>query len=71
MFRKVDYFEKKKLDWYKVGVYTPALFKNKRFKQPYCKKKDLYSTLREMFGLKSQMAQSVFKTVIAKYKKSC
>ena len=28
----------------------------------------LYSTLREKFGLKSQMAQSVFKTVIAKYK---
>ena len=26
------------------------------------------STLREMFGLKSQMAQSVFKTVIARYK---
>ncbi len=30
--------------------------------------KMLYSTLREKFGLKSQMAQSVFKTVIAKYK---
>ena len=30
--------------------------------------KALYSTLREKFGLKSQMAQSVFKTVIAKYK---
>lgn len=30
--------------------------------------KALYSTLRERFGLKSQMAQSVFKTVIAKYK---
>ena len=30
--------------------------------------KVLYSTLREKFGLKSQMAQSVFKTVIAKYK---
>ena len=30
--------------------------------------KALYSTLREMFGLKSQMAQSVFKTVIARYK---
>ena len=28
----------------------------------------LYSTLREKFGLKSQMAQSVFKTVIARYK---
>ena len=28
----------------------------------------LYSTLREQFGLRSQMAQSVFKTVIAKYK---
>ena len=30
--------------------------------------KALYSTLREKFNLKSQMAQSVLKTVIAKYK---
>lgn len=30
--------------------------------------KALYSCLREKFGLKSQMAQSVLKTVIAKYK---
>ena len=30
--------------------------------------KALYSVLRERFGLKSQMTQSVFKTVIAKYK---
>lgn len=30
--------------------------------------KVLYSTLRENFGLKSQMTQSVFKTVIARYK---
>lgn len=30
--------------------------------------KVLYATLRERFGLKSQMAQSVFKTVIARYK---
>ncbi len=30
--------------------------------------KALYTELREMFGLKSQMAQSVFKTVIARYK---
>ena len=30
--------------------------------------KTLYFTLREQFGLKSQMAQSVFKTVIARYK---
>ena len=30
--------------------------------------KALYYKLREQFGLKSQMAQSVFKTVIAKYK---
>lgn len=30
--------------------------------------KVLYSTLREKFGLKSQMAQSVLKTVIAKYR---
>ena len=29
--------------------------------------KMLYSTLREKFGLKSQMTQSVFKTVIARY----
>ena len=28
----------------------------------------LYSTLREQFRLRSQMAQSVFKTVIARYK---
>ena len=28
----------------------------------------LYTTLREKFGLKSQMAQSVFKTVIARYR---
>ena len=30
--------------------------------------KILYSDIRENFGLKSQMAQSVFKTVIARYK---
>lgn len=30
--------------------------------------KVLYSTLREKFGLKSQMAQSVLKIVIARYK---
>ena len=30
--------------------------------------KALYYTLRQKFGLKSQMAQSVFKTVIARYK---
>ena len=30
--------------------------------------KALYSTLREKFNLKSQMAQSVLKTVIARYK---
>lgn len=30
--------------------------------------KALYTTLREQFGLKSQMAQSVFKTVIARYR---
>ena len=30
--------------------------------------KVLYSELRERFGLKSQMAQSVLKTVIARYK---
>ena len=30
--------------------------------------KALYFLLREKFGLKSQMAQSVFKTVIARYK---
>ena len=30
--------------------------------------KVLYATLREKFGLKSQMTQSIFKTVIARYK---
>lgn len=30
--------------------------------------KALYAVLREKFGLKSQMAQSVFKTVIARYR---
>lgn len=30
--------------------------------------KILYSDIRENFGLKSQMVQSVFKTVIARYK---
>ena len=30
--------------------------------------KALYSEIRERFGLKSQMTQSVFKTVIARYK---
>lgn len=30
--------------------------------------KELYSVLREQFSLKSQMAQSVFKTVIARYR---
>ena len=30
--------------------------------------KALYSTIRERFGLKSQMTQSVFKAVIARYK---
>ena len=30
--------------------------------------KVLYSTMREKFGLKSQMSQSVFKTVIARYR---
>ncbi|MBQ9593390.1 MAG: transposase, partial [Lachnospiraceae bacterium] len=30
--------------------------------------KALYYNLREHYGLKSQMAQSVFKTVIARYK---
>ena len=36
--------------------------------QQFSLNKVLYSTLREKFGLKSQMAQSVFKTVIARYK---
>ena len=43
------------------------VFKTHDLKQPSLNK-HLYHSLREKFGLKSQMTQSVFKTVIAKYK---
>lgn len=57
-----------------MSVYTDAcnyvsdyVFRTHDLKQ-LSLNKVLYSTLREKFGLKSQMAQSVFKTVIARYK---
>ena len=57
-----------------MSVYSDAcnyvsayVFRTHDLKQ-FSLNKVLYSTLREMFGLKSQMAQSVFKTVIARYK---
>ena len=43
------------------------VFKTHDLKQ-FSLNKALYTTLRMKFGLKSQMAQSVFKTVIARYK---
>lgn len=43
------------------------IFNTKNLKQ-FSLNQVLYSTLREQFGLRSQMAQSVFKTVIARYK---
>ena len=57
-----------------MSVYTDAcnyvsdyVFYTHDLKQ-FSLNKSLYSTLREKFGLKSQMTQSVFKTVIARYK---
>ncbi len=57
-----------------MSVYSDAcnyvsdyVFRTHDLKQ-FSLNKILYSTLREKFGLKSQMAQSVFKTVIARYK---
>lgn len=57
-----------------MSVYSDAcnyvsdyVFRTHDLKQ-FSLNKALYFTLRERFGLKSQMAQSVFKTVIAKYK---
>ena len=57
-----------------MSVYSDAcnyvsnyVFRTHDLKQ-FSLNKLLYSTLRERFGLKSQMAQSVFKTVIARYK---
>ena len=57
-----------------MSVYSDAcdyvsayVFRTHDLKQ-FSLNKVLYSTLREQFGLKSQMAQSVFKTVIARYK---
>ena len=43
------------------------IFNTKNLKQ-FSLNQILYSTLREQFRLRSQMAQSVFKTVIARYK---
>ncbi len=43
------------------------VFKTHDLKQPSLNKQ-LYHSLREKFGLKSQMTQSVLKTVIARYK---
>ena len=57
-----------------ISVYRAAcnyvsdyIFRTHDLKQ-FSLNKVLYSDLRERFGLKSQMAQSVFKTVIARYK---
>ena len=43
------------------------IFQTHNLKQ-FSLNKELYSTLRDKFGLRSQMAQSVLKTVIARYK---
>lgn len=43
------------------------IFQTHNLKQ-FSLNQELYSNLREKFGLKSQMAQSVLKTVIARYK---
>lgn len=57
-----------------MSVYNDAcnyvsnyIFRTHNLKQ-FSLNKILYTELRERFGLKSQMAQSVFKTVISKYK---
>lgn len=57
-----------------MSVYSAAcnyvsdyVFRTHDLKQ-FSLNKVLYSKLREKFGLKSQMAQSVLKTVIARYK---
>lgn len=57
-----------------MSVYSDAcnyvsdyVFRTHDLKQ-FSLNKILYADLREKFGLKSQMAQSVFKTVIARYK---
>ncbi|WP_031554486.1 RNA-guided endonuclease TnpB family protein [Oribacterium sp. FC2011] len=57
-----------------MSVYSDAcnyvsayVFRTHDLKQ-FSLNKTLYSVLRDKFGLKSQMAQSVFKTVIARYK---
>lgn len=59
---------------YTMSVYRDAcnyvsdyVFRTHDLKQ-FSLNKALYSNIREKFGLKSQMTQSVFKTVIAKYK---
>lgn len=57
-----------------MSAYTDAcnyvsnyVFQTHNLKQ-FALNKELYSDLRDKFGLKSQMAQSVLKTVIARYK---
>ena len=57
-----------------MSAYTDAcnhvsnyVFQTHNLKQ-FALNKVLYSDLRNRFGLKSQMAQSVLKTVIARYK---
>lgn len=57
-----------------MSAYTDAcnyvsnyVFQTHNLKQ-FVLNKELYSDLRDKFGLKSQMAQSVLKTVIARYK---
>ena len=57
-----------------MSAYTDAcnyvsnyVFQTHNLKQ-FALNKELYSNLRDKFGLKSQMAQSVLKTVIARYK---
>ncbi len=57
-----------------MSVYSNAcnyvsdyVFQTHNLKQ-FSLNKALYTKLRERFGLKSQMAQSIFKTVIARYK---
>ena len=50
-----------------LNYISKYVFENKCFNQRKINE-DTYYNLREMFGLKSQMAQSCMKTVIAKYK---
>ena len=52
---------------YACNYVSDYVFRTHDLKQ-FSLNKALYSTLREKFNLKSQMAQSVMKTVIARYK---